>query len=217
MMRQSQACINMIKQQLRTNNITNEAILALYIAHPREKFLPKDYQQFAYADMHIPVAQEQIMLTPLEEAKILQSGKFKPEDTVLVLGSCHTYLIALLSYLCRRVIVIDTNSQLMVETKKCLNKHKINNIDFILQHSYALDVFEESVDAIISPAAIEQIPNSWLNSLKPDGKLFVSLGNEVQHAQWLHLSEQKVTGHEFVFSTRLPFLPQMQVESKFIF
>lgn len=217
MMRQSQACINMIKQQLRTNNITNEAILALYTNYPREKFIPKDYQQFAYVDMHIPLNDEQKMLTPLEEAKILQSGEFKPEDTVVVLGSCHTYLIALLSHLCRRVIVIDINAHQIVEAKKSLKIHNIENVELVIRKSYAQDICEEPVNAIICPAAVEQIPASWLSCLKPNGKLFVSLGNDVQHGQWLHLTEQKVSGHEFVFSTHLPFLPQMQVESKFIF
>lgn len=217
MMRPSQACINMIKQQLRTNNINNEAILALYNDYPREQFLPEHYQAFAYVDMHIPIDENQVMLTPLEEAKILQSGEFKPEDKVLVLGSGHTYLIGLLSHLCAKVQVIDTAADRIVAAKKCFKKHKINNVDLMICESYELKSMSEEFDAIICPSAVSQIPASWFNSLKPTGKLFVSLGEDVQHAQWLHLNAQKVTGHEFVFSTHLPHLPKLQVESKFIF
>ena len=217
MMRPSQACINMIKQQLRTNNINDEALLALYNHYPREKFLPDNYQAFAYVDMHIPIDENQVMLTPLEEAKILQSGQFKPEDKVLVLGSGHTYLIGLLSYLCANVKVIDTSAEQIVATKKCFKKQKISHVDLMVCDSYELTATPEEFDAIICPAAVSQIPTSWFNNLKPNGKLFVSLGEDVQHAQWLHLDAKKVAGHEFVFSTHLPRLPQLQVESKFIF
>lgn len=217
MMRPSQACINMIKQQLRTNNINNETILALYNYYPRENFLPEHYQAFAYVDMHIPIDENQVMLTPLEEAKVLQSGQFKPEDHVLIFGSGHTYLIGLLSHLCEKVQVMDTSADQIVAAKKCFKKHKINNVDLMVCESYDPKKTSQGFDAIICPAAVSQVPTSWFNFLKPNGKLFVSLGEEVQHAQWLHLNAQKVTGHEFVFSTHLPRLPKLQVESKFIF
>lgn len=217
MMTQSKACLNMIKQQLRTNNINDEAILELFTNYPREKFIPENYQAFAYVDMHIPLDNGEVLLTPLEEARILQSGQFKPEDHVLVMGSSHSYLIALLSFLCAKVIVIDIDAQKVVETKQHLKKQQIKNVELMVRDNYNMKLSEEAVDAIICPASIQKVPNVWFESLKSNGRLFVSLGDEVQHAQWLHLSHQKVVGHEFVFSTHLPLLPLMQAESKFIF
>jgi protein-L-isoaspartate(D-aspartate) O-methyltransferase len=217
MMSQSTACVNMIKQQLRTNNITNEAILDFYKTYPRENFTPEVYKNFAYADMHIPLDNKQVMLTPLEEAKILQTGNFNPEDTILLLGSGNTYLTALLSQFCQKVVVVDKDAEHIVHVKKLLNKNKMNNVELMVQDSYQLENIQVEFDAIICTGAVENIPASWWKCLKTHGKLFAPIGEEVQNAQWLHLSNHKVTGHEFVFSTHLPKLIETNQSSKFIF
>ena len=217
MMRQSPACENMIKQQLRTNNITNEAILHFYRSCPRENFVPEAYKQFAYADMHIPLKNKQVMLTPLEEAKILQSGNFNPTDIILVLGAANSYLIALLGKFCQKVIVVDLEAEHILTVKKLLNQNKIDNIELMVQSSYELTDIETPFDAIISTGAVEVVPTHWFKLLKSNSKLFAPIGNELQNAQWLYFNGQKITGHEFVFSTHLPKLIETNQSSKFIF
>jgi ribosomal 30S subunit maturation factor RimM len=68
---------NMIKQQLRTNAVLDTSILELYQSIDREAFVPHEYRAFAYSDMQIPLNHQQQMLTPLEEALILQALALK--------------------------------------------------------------------------------------------------------------------------------------------
>ena len=217
MMRQSIACINMIKQQLRTNNINDEEILNFYKNYPREDFIPVSYKNFAYSDMHIPLDNKHVILTPLEEAKILQSGDFNAEQVVVLTSAANVYLIALLSKFCKQVVIVDLCANQIVTAKNILAKFKIHNVDFLLQQDFELESLTDKYDAIICPAALEQVPANWLGLLKPVGKIFVAIGETTQNAQWLIVNDSKITGHKFVFSTHLPPLIATNIKSKFVF
>jgi len=209
------ACLNMIKQQLRTNNITNENIIKLFQNFPRENFTPAAYKQFAYSDMHITLENNQVILTPLEEAKIIQSGQFVGTEKVLLIGSSNIYLTTLLSQNLQNITVVDTCADSIVAGKKLLSQNKIDNVEFILQDSYSLENLDKDFDAIIVTCALESLPQNWLKNLKSQAKIFAPLGETVQNAQWFYIQNQKVTGHEFIFSTHLP--PLIETKNKFIF
>ena len=113
-MSKSSACINMIKQQLRTGNVLNESILALYEKFPRENFVPSLYSSMAYSDMQVPLAHGQCMMTPLEEGLILQALALKGHETVLEVGTGTGFFTALLSQLCKKVISVDYFSEFTV-------------------------------------------------------------------------------------------------------
>ena len=99
--------INMVKQQLRTGDVLNSSILDLYTEIPREEFVPNQFKHFAYSDMQIDLAHEQRMMTPLEEAKLLQALDLRGNEVVLEVGTGTGFLTALLSRLCKKVISID--------------------------------------------------------------------------------------------------------------
>ena len=63
---------NMIKQQLRPSGVLDESILSLFDQLPRESFAPEPYKAIAYADYMIPISNDQAMLSPVLEAKILE-------------------------------------------------------------------------------------------------------------------------------------------------
>ncbi len=205
----------MIKQQLRTNNITDENIIKLFQDFPRENFTPAAYKQFAYSDMHIPLDNHQVLLTPLEEAKIIQSGQFEGTEKVLVIGSSNIYLTTLLSQNIKNLTVIDISADSIVAGKKLLSKNQIEHVNMVLQDSYSLENLDKDFDAIIVTCALENLPQEWLKHLKAQAKIFAPIGETVQNAQWMYIQNQKVTGHEFIFSTHLPQL--VATKNKFIF
>lgn len=212
----SLACLNMIKQQLRTNNILNEDILAIFSENTRHQYIPEHYQDFAFADMHIPLDHHQIMLTPLEEAKILQTGKFNTNDVILEIGTGSGFSSYLLSKVCHKVVSIDIYANFIEHAKKIHQVLEVDNVELLLQDVCNLQDFPYLFDAIICTSGIDFIPNQWFKLLKPQGKIFAPIGEIVQQAQWLHVNEQKVVGHELVFQTKTPMLINHQ-PAKFIF
>ena len=212
----SLACLNMIKQQLRTNNILNEDILAMFSENTRHQYIPEPYQDFTFADMHIPLDHHQIMLTPLEEAKILQTGKFNANDVILEIGTGSGFSSYLLSKVCHKVVSIDIYADFIEHAKKIHQVLQVDNVELLLQDVCNLQEFPYLFDAIICTSGLDFIPNQWFKLLKPQGKIFAPIGEIVQQAQWLHVNEQKVIGHELVFQTKTPMLINHQ-PAKFIF
>ncbi len=212
----SVACLNMIKQQLRTNNILDEQILNLFIKLARFQFVPQQYQDFSFADMHIPLAHQQIMMTPLEEAKILQTGQFNKDSVVLEIGTGSGFLSALLSQICEKVVSIDIYKDFIEHAQDIHHKLKIDNIELLEQDATQMIEFPYQFDAIICTSGIEYIPQNWIKMLKPQGKIFVPIGEKTYHAQWVHFNEGRATGHEFVFQADVPSLIQDK-PAKFIF
>ena len=212
----SVACLNMIKQQLRTNNILDEQILNLFIKVARFQFVPQPYQDFSFADMHIPLAHQQIMMTPLEEAKILQSGQFNKDAVVLEIGTGSGFLSALLSQLCEKVVSIDIHNDFIEHAQTIHQKLNLANIELLQQDATQMIEFPYLFDAIICTSGIEYIPQNWIKMLKPQGKIFAPIGESTYHAQWVQFNEGNAVGHEFVFQANVPSLVQAK-PAKFIF
>ena len=213
----AQARDNMIKQQLRTNNIHNDLILNLYKNASREQFVPEAYKQFSYSDMHIPLEHQQVMLTPLEEAKMIQSAQLSPKDNVLEIGTGTGFLTTLLAQVCNKVVSIEYHADLVIQAKKNISKQELTNIELLHLDANHLTTLEDKFDAIICTSGLESIPEHWLNLLKPKGRIFAPIGCDSQNAQWIYFENNMSVGHEFVFTSKLPLFISGTTTSKFIF
>jgi len=215
-MNPSAACLNMIKQQLRTNNVLDEKILSMFLAPTRQHFCPDDYQNFVYADTHLPLGHQQVMLTPLEEGLILQTAQLKPSDMILEIGTGSGFFSYLLSKLCQKVISVDYFPEFIELASQRLMELNVNNVECLHQDASLNTEFSYQFDMIICSAGLTEIPSHWLSLLKPQGKIFAPIGETSQNAQWLHYDKQQVIGHEFVFQTSVPMFIDHQ-PAKFIF
>jgi protein-L-isoaspartate(D-aspartate) O-methyltransferase len=94
-----EARVNMLKQQIRTWDVLDSTILNLFNQVPREQFVPTEYESLAFADIAIPLPHGQRMMSPKEEAKILQALHITREDKVLILGNDTGFLVLLVCLL----------------------------------------------------------------------------------------------------------------------
>ena len=98
---------NMIEQQIRTWDIFDVTILNLYDKIKRENYVPSAYKKLAFTDVQIPLMNEQYMLAPKQEAKVLQSLKLKSSDLVLHVGTGSGFFAAMLASLSKHVVTMD--------------------------------------------------------------------------------------------------------------
>ena len=77
---------NMVDCQLRTNKVTDAALLSAMGDLPREAFLPVDLQAFAYSDGELNIAEGRSMLAPMTAARMLQCLELKKGDVFLLAG-----------------------------------------------------------------------------------------------------------------------------------
>jgi protein-L-isoaspartate(D-aspartate) O-methyltransferase len=217
-MNQNDACINMVKQQLRTGDVLDDVILALYEEMPREDFVPPSMRQFAYSDMTIPLAHQQQMLTPLDEGKILQALLLEGHETVLEVGTGTGYFTALLSRSCKKVISIDYYQEFSDNAKINLAKHNCTNVELITADAHNGWIEKAPYDVIIMTGAVEQITETHLLQVLPGGKLVAIIGKApVMQCVMLSLSHNNEWTSKLLFETYTPPLINKLKVKEFIF
>ena len=62
----------MIEQQIRPWNVLDPNVLELLSEMRREDFAPSSHRHLAFVDMELPLPEQQVMLAPKVEARLLQ-------------------------------------------------------------------------------------------------------------------------------------------------
>ena len=199
------ACENMIKQQLRTGDVQNESILALYKEIHRKDFVPSKYSQFAYSDMQIELPHNQRMMTPLEEALILQALDLKGSEVILEVGTGTGFLTALLSRLCKRVISIDYYEDFTNNARKLLKQYQCNNVELITGDACQGLVDKAPYDRIIFSGSQLNLSAIQQLQLLPGGILISIIGKSPIMQTKVHsLNHDKQWSEKLLFETEIP-------------
>ena len=131
----NEARFNMIEQQIRTWEVLDPKVLALFDTIPRENFVAESQKGLAFADVELPIGCGQTMLSPKLEGRILQALDIQSTDKVLVVGAGSGYLTALISTLADHVHAIEIHPELSELAKARLKKQKIHNVTCLLYTS----------------------------------------------------------------------------------
>ncbi len=92
-----QARFNMVEQQIRTWEVLDQDVLDLLFSVRREDFVPPAHRDLAFADLEIPLAEDERMWTPKLEARVLQELQLLRGERVLEIGTGSGYLTALMA------------------------------------------------------------------------------------------------------------------------
>jgi len=212
------ARINMVKQQLRTGDVLNEAILDLYDQIPRNEFVPEQFSNFAYSDMQIPLPHGQRMLTPLEEGKILQALELKGTELVLEVGTGSGFLTALLSRLCKKVISVDCYSEFTISAARKLQIHHCDNVELITGDACRGWLENAPYDVMVFTGAVEKLTETHRLQVLPGGKLFAIEGKlPIMQARLYNLNHDAVWQESMLFETDIPPLVDQLKPKEFVF
>lgn len=118
----------MVEQQVRAWDVLDSDVLEVMGRLPREEFAPPGYRDFAYADMRIPLAHGQAMLSPKVEGRILQSLAIRHGDVVLEIGTGSGWFAACLGGLARQVRSLEIFPDLAESARGNLARTGIGNV-----------------------------------------------------------------------------------------
>lgn len=211
-------CINMIKQQLRCGEVLNSHILDLFQNIPREHFVPDQYKQFAYSDLQLKLPHEQRMLTPLEEARLLQELNLQGHETVLEIGTGTGFLTTLLSKLAKKVISVEYFEDLSQFAKQNMEHHHCDNVELIVGDGSRGWLDKAPYDIIVFTGGIDKLTETHKLQLIPGGKMFVIVGEEpIMHAQLHTLDHDNNWQAKLLYETCIPPLINKLKPKEFVF
>lgn len=96
----------MIDSQLRVSGVNDAAILAAFLAVPREDFVPEARRGVAYADRAVALGDGAVLSPALPYGQMLTAAEPAAEDSVLVIGNPGGYLAALAGKLAAKVTLV---------------------------------------------------------------------------------------------------------------
>lgn len=96
----------MIDSQLRVSGVNDPAILAAFLAVPREDFVPEARRAVAYADRAVALGGGEVLSPALTYGQMLTAAEPTADDSVLVIGNPGGYLAALAEKLAGTVTLV---------------------------------------------------------------------------------------------------------------
>jgi protein-L-isoaspartate(D-aspartate) O-methyltransferase len=114
--------IHMVENHIRSLNVIDNNVLDILKLIPRKLFTPKAYINFSHVDINIPIGNNQHMLMPSIEAKLLQALNIQLNENILMVGSGTGYLSSCVSLLGNKVHSIDIDNDLVEMSKKNSNQ-----------------------------------------------------------------------------------------------
>ena len=170
-----QARFNMVEQQIRPWDVLDMQVLDLLGRVKREQFVPPASRDMAFMDMELPLGLNASMWQPKLEARAVQALRLQPRDRVLEVGSGSGYLTALLANLAEHVTSVEIAPELHAFAEKNLAAQKIDNVTLMLGD--AANGWAGEYDAIVLTGSVPVLPEAFLKSLKPGGRLFAIVGD----------------------------------------
>lgn len=211
---------NMVESQLRCCKVLEPSIIELLMDSPREKYLPEHVRSLAYMEGSVPLPQKQEMLTPLQEAQIIQALSLKGTEKVLEIGAGSGYLTSLLALLADNVISCEIHEELVTLASQNLANNGIDNAKIV--HVNAMNEEEltasgvgKGFDVIVLGAAVKRIPAHIQKLLAEKGQIIAFIGHGVVTLEH-HIIDDAITS-KGITETRLLPMEGMVKTREFVF
>ncbi len=213
-----QARFNMIEQQIRPAEVLNQLVLDTISQTPRENFVPTGYKELAFSDINVPLNNNQVMMKPIMEGRLLQALDIQPGDKILEIGTGSGYFTALLAKLGSYVQSVDIDPRLITQAQEKLAAHKISN--FTLTEGDAARGWDQDgpYDAIVITGSLPILPESFQQNLNIGGRLIAIVGQApVMQVQLITRTTEDQWATECLYETDFPELTNAEQPEAFIF
>ncbi len=163
--------------RLRRKGLTDPRVLAAMHTVPRERFIPEQYADMAYADRPVPIGSGQTVSAPDIVALTASALTLTGSESVLEVGGGSGYAAAVLAQCASRVISIERRAHLAERARAVLGDLGYDNVE--VRHADGMAGAPDAApfDAIAVAAMAHEIPPALLDQLAADGILVCPVGD----------------------------------------
>ena len=213
----AQARRMMVDCQLRTFDVNDNAVLDAFDSVPRETFVPKNQEPFAYIDQPLRLgaagADLRVTPSPMVLGRMIQALKIQQGTTALDVATGYGYAAAVMARLGATVTALESIPELAAAAKERL-AGKANVIEGPLRDGAAK---QGPFDVILVNGRVETRPEALLNQLKDDGRLVCVFGPDRGAKVTVFVRAGDAFGSRPLFDASLPALADFTQEVSFAF
>ena len=212
----------MVDCQVRTFDVTDQRVIARFLAVPRERCLPAEFRHLAYSDVGFTTPAGRYLLPPLVLARMIQNARVRSSDRVLDVAAGTGYCSALLAGMAAGVTALEATTALQVELVAGLAGTGTTGV---LAEVGAL---EEGVasgapyDVILIEGAVETNLDGLFSRLAEGGRLVTiqraTLDPTGRAAKAMCFEKRDgEIGTRYLFDASAPVLPPFRTAAAFVF
>ncbi len=194
----------MIREQIRSRGIEDEAVLEAMKKVPRHFFVPVEYMSMAYIDSPLPIGEDQTISQPYIVALMTEALEPGPGDRILEVGTGSGYQAAVLACIVDSVFSIEIVPALAASAEALLDSLGYDNVMVLMGDGYYGWPAKGPFDGIIVTAAVPRLPDELTAQLKNGGRMVIPVG---KFPQKLHVYVKRPEGLELISSTSVRFVP----------
>lgn len=203
-----QARFNMVEQQVRTWDVLDPSVLDVLAAVPREQFVPEGYRELAFSDVRIPLGNNEVMMPPNLEGRLLQALAITSDDRVLEIGTGSGFVTACLAKLAAHVTSVEIDASLLDTAKQRLADASITNVQLENADACAFGWGEgKRFDTIAVTGSIPSRQPALEELLEVGGRMFVVIGTDpIMQATLITRISEREWNVEPLVETHIPML-----------
>ena len=200
----------MIKNQLQSRGIRNDAVLEVMRSVERHNFVPENYRDRAYSDGPLPIGHGQTISQPYIVAFMTEQLQVSSQHKVLEIGTGSGYQAAILGELAKHVFTIEIIPELAEGAKNILNHLSYKNITVRAGDGYKGWSKEAPFERIMVTAAPTEVPQMLVDQLAPGGRMILPVGAQflVQYLWVIEKDDQGTVTKEKILPVR--FVPMVK-------
>ncbi|OBQ85999.1 protein-L-isoaspartate(D-aspartate) O-methyltransferase [Mesorhizobium sp. WSM3873] len=178
----------MVDVHLRRRGIHDREILAAMREVPRETFVDPGFEEFAYEDGPLPIAEGQTISQPYIVAFMLEMAEIGPGDHVLEVGTGSGYAAAVMSRIVDHVYTMERHAGLAETARRRFETLGYRNIE--VRTGDGTKGWPEAApfDAIVVAASGPGAPLALQQQLDVGGKLVIPVGDDPDEQRLLKVT-----------------------------
>ncbi len=213
----SAARANMVESQIRPNKVTDQAVIAAFMAVPRERFVPPALSGVAYVDEDVPIGAGRYLIEPMILARLLQFATPGLGDRALEIGAGSGYGTAILAHLVGSVVGVERNPDLAAEATRNLAALDIGNATIVEGGFLEGYPAQAPYDLIVFAGAVAKVPAGVEEQLAEGGRLLaIEATTSVGHAILVR-RQGGILSRRVIFDAATPLLPDTGRKAEFVF
>ncbi|TPI44404.1 protein-L-isoaspartate(D-aspartate) O-methyltransferase [Mesorhizobium sp. B3-1-6] len=178
----------MVDVHLGRRGIHDREILAAMREVPREVFVDPGYEEFAYEDGPLPIAEGQTISQPYIVAFMLEMAEIGPGDQVLEVGTGSGYAAAVMSRIVDHVYTIERHTALAETARHRFQRLGYDNIEVRTGDGTRGWPEAAPFDAIVVAASGPGAPLALQQQLDVGGRLVIPVGDDPDEQRLLKVT-----------------------------
>jgi protein-L-isoaspartate(D-aspartate) O-methyltransferase len=163
-------------EELRSEGIRDERVLAAIGRVPRELFVGQEHQRHAYRNSALPIGEGQTISQPFVVALMTSELELSGSEQVLEVGTGSGYQTAILAELADRVVSVERHARLLESAGRILAALGYANVELHQSNGSLGWPDGAPYERIIVTAAAPEVPEPLVGQLGAGGRMVIPVG-----------------------------------------